>query len=139
MRGGDHVRGIVAGGSDQIAGSTTVEGDVMTAESTGVEGAGVYRGEGHLHLVASQRPQSCSRESRKDRHLDGITMDQVVEPVGARNSRLGMSVDMCVFIGAPRSIAFSEGHGRMAIASRIPYSGRRWTVESSSEPRTHAA
>ena len=45
----------------------------MTAESTGVEGAGACRGEG-LHLVASQRPQSCSRESRKDRHLDGITI-----------------------------------------------------------------
>ena len=78
----------------------------MTAESTGVEGAGVYRGEGHLHLVASQRPQSCSRESRKDRHLDGITMDQVVEPVETRNSRLGMSVDMCLHRSAQEHCIF---------------------------------
>ena len=113
MRGGDHVRGIVAGGRGQTAGSTTAGGGVMTAESTGVEGAGVYRGEGHLHLVASQRPQSCSRESRKDRHLDGITMDQVVEPVETRNSRLGMSVDMCLHRSAQEHRIFRgpRAHG----------------------------
>ena len=70
MKGGDHVQEIVAGGRGQIAERATAEGGAMAAEIV-VEEAGVCRGEGHVHLVASRRLRSWFRESRKDRHLDG--------------------------------------------------------------------
>ena len=131
MREGDQGQETDIGEDDRTAESAIVEEGVMTAESIAVEEAEAHRGGDRHPLVASQRHHRCDQGNRKDRHPDGIAMDPAGEPVESRNGRPTSSE-------RPEASHFPRA-GCMAIASRIPHGGRRWTVESPSEPRAHAA